>query len=78
MSEIFYCLWFFWLLGSVIAGIVACVEVYYLEKRGENIDEFCNVMCTIIIISWIYLILSRKRLKDCSQKNYKINMESSY
>lgn len=63
MSEIFYFLWFFWLLGSVITGIVACVEAYYLNKKGENIDEFCNVICVIIIISWIYLILSRKRLK---------------
>ena len=63
MSEIFYCLWFFWLLGSVIAGIIACVEAYYLEKKGENVDEFCNAICAIIIISWIYIILSRKRLK---------------
>ena len=63
MSEIFYCLWIFWLFGSVIAGVVACVEEYYLNKRGENIDEFCNVICAIIIISWLYLILSRKRLK---------------
>ena len=44
MSEIFYCLLGFWLLGSVIAGIVACVEAYYLNKRGENIDDFCNDM----------------------------------
>lgn len=63
MSEIFYCLWFFWLLGSVIAGIIACVEAYCLNKKGENIDEFCNVICVIIIISWVYLILSRSRLK---------------
>lgn len=63
MSEIFYFLWFFWLLGSVITAIVACVEAYYLNKKGENIDEFCNVICVIIIISWVYLILSRKRLK---------------
>ena len=63
MSEIFYCLWFFWLLGSVIAAIVACVEAYYLNKKGENIDEFCNAICTIAIISWAYLILSRKHMK---------------
>lgn len=63
MSEIFYCLWIFWLFGSVIAGIVAFIEAYYLEKKGENIDDFCNVICVIIITSWIYLILSRKRLK---------------
>ena len=63
MSEISYCLWFFWLLGSVIAGIVACVEAYYLEKKRENIDEFCNVICTIIIISWIYY-----SIKEASEK----------
>ena len=63
MSEIFYCLWIFWLFGSVIAGIVACIEAYYLNKKGENIDEFCNAICVVVITSWIYLILSRERLK---------------
>ena len=63
MSEIFYCLCWFWLFGSVIAGIVACIEAYYLEKKGENIDEFCNAICPVIMISWIYLILSRKCLE---------------
>lgn len=62
MDIFLHCLFIFWMVGCVITAIVACIEAYYSEKRGENIDEFCNMICPIIMLSWIYLIMSRKRL----------------
>lgn len=49
-------------VGIIIAFILACVEYYLENKRGENVDEFDTMICPLALLSWVYVYVFVKRI----------------
>lgn len=44
-------------IGVIAAFILGCIDAYRRSKRGENIEQFPEMIAPIALMSWLYVFM---------------------